>query len=80
MKVSESKTQVCLLCECNTCQLQKKIDHTLTLGINKENIEEAVQLREIMKHREDVLRKKRQELDKEIYNNIRLLTENKSQE
>jgi thioredoxin reductase len=80
MKVSENKTQVCLLCECKTCQLQNKIDNTLVLGINEENIEEAVQLREIIKHREDVLRNKRQELDKEIYNNIRLLTERTSEE
>lgn len=75
MKEDEEKTQICFYCENKVCQLQKKIDNILIRGINKNNIEKAVQLRETIKHREDMIRKKRQQLDKEIYNNIRLLAE-----
>ena len=65
---------ICNLCNKNSCQLQQKINKVLEKGINKENIEYAVYLREKIKHRENELRIKRQELDNLIYNNIKLLT------
>jgi hypothetical protein len=65
---------VCNLCNKNICQLQQKINEVIGKGINKENIEYAVYLREKIKHRENELRIKRQELDNLIYNNIKLLT------
>jgi hypothetical protein len=65
---------VCNLCNKNICQLHQKINEVIGKGINKENIEYAVYLREKIKHRENELRIKRQELDNLIYNNIKLLT------
>jgi hypothetical protein len=43
-------------------------------GISKDNIKQAVLIREMIKSREDLIRQKRQQLDAIIYNKMRLLT------
>lgn len=65
---------VCKHCNNDSCQLQQRINEVIEKGINKENIEYAIYLREKIKYRENDLRIKRQELDNLIYNNIKLLT------
>ena len=65
---------LCNLCKHDYCELHQAITDILSEGISEDNIERAVMLREIIKQREDSMRKKRQELDSQLYKNIKLLS------
>jgi hypothetical protein len=66
--------KLCKLCEKGACKVALCINEILVQGLSEANVERAVMLREMIKQREDMLRVKRQELDRLIYNNMKLLT------
>lgn len=66
--------ELCKFCEKKACKVTLCINEILDQGLSEVNVERAVMFREMIKLREDTLRVKRQELDRLIYNNMKLLT------
>jgi hypothetical protein len=64
---------LCSVCSKESCNIFIYINRILSIKPTKENIADAIRIRNMIKQREDVVREKRQQLDALIYNNVGLI-------